>query len=716
MTTDTSLRGAVEHFAHVKGMALAPKWDDGLDDDDLGLGAEDLSILCARLSWPAPAQLHTRPRADQFPLLVYDRAIGWAVAEQWESDTLIRLSGLHLPLLDYGEDLAFFDVAFPDPLQQGQETPQAISIFWRAILKRKSVLVSATLATVVANIVTLGTSLYSMQLYDRVIPLGSFSTLWVLTVGVVVALAIDFILRTVRSIMIEREAAEIDAEVSEYFFARSQAVRLDARPPGIGTMAAQLRGLEQVRGVMSSGSLFLLSDLPFALFFIVVIAMIGGVVAIIPIITLPISLAMAVGLARMIRKGTDRAQVSSNRKNGLLVESLDAAESIKAGRGSWFMLARWNRLLREIHHYEDPVKQRSAAAATVFATMQQLAYVGIMAVGAIEVAAGNMTTGALLACSIIAGRVNGPLIAMLPGLIVQWGYASSSLRALDGILKLPLDRTSGESSLRPGRIEGPMVLEKIRFAYPGAREGLDIARLEFRPGERVAVIGGVGSGKTTLIRIMSGIFDAQQGTAKLGGLDMTQIADDVLRQHIGYLPQDYRLINGTLRDNLMLGLPKPSDEAVMEAAKKTGLIQLIASHPLGLDLPIQEGGRGLSGGQRSLVGLTRLLMANPRIWLLDEPTANLDQNSEVAVLAALDQALGPDQTMVIVTHRLQLLARVQRVILMGGGKVLLDGPTNEVIQKLQAKPAPARQAKIAPAASSPESPTTPPPASGTFGR
>jgi ATP-binding cassette subfamily C protein LapB len=714
MTTDTSIRGAIEHFVHIKGMALAPKWDDGLDDVDLDLGADDLGVLCGRLAWPAPEPLHARPRADQFPLLVYDRTFGWAVAEQWESDAMIRLSGLHLPLLEYQGDLAFFDVAFPDPLQQSGETPRAISIFWRAIMKRKSVLISATLATVVANIVTLGTSLYSMQLFDRVIPLGSFSTLWVLTVGVVVALIIDFILRTVRAIMIEREAAEIDAEVSEYFFARAQAVRLDARPPGIGTMAAQLRGLEQVRGVMSSGSLFLLSDLPFALFFIVVIGMIGGVVAIIPIISLPISLAMAFGLARMIRQGTDRAQVSSNRKNGLLVESLDAAESIKAGRGSWFMLARWNRLIREVHHYEDPVKQKSAAAATVFATMQQLAYVGIMAVGAIEVAAGNITSGALLACSIIAGRVNGPLIAMLPGLIVQWGYASSSLRALDGILKLPLDRTSGESSLRPGKMEGPMLLEKVRFVYPGAREGLDIARLEFRPGERVAVIGGVGSGKTTLIRIMAGIFNAQQGTAKIGGLDVTQIADDVLRQHIGYLPQEYRLINGTLRDNLMLGLAKPSDEAVMEAAKKTGLVQLIAAHPLGLDLPIQEGGRGLSGGQRSLVGLTRLLMANPRIWLLDEPTANLDQNSEVAVLGALDAALGPDQTMVIVTHRLQLLARVQRVILMGGGKVLIDGPTAEVIQKLQTKPTlPARPAgKLA----SPDTPPAAPPATGTFGR
>lgn len=693
MTTDTSICGTVEHFAHIKGMALAPKWDEGLEEVDLDQSDGDLALLCARLAWPAPEPFRAKPRADQFPLLVHEPGLGWAVAEQWESETMIRLSGLHLPLLEYRSDLTFFDVAFPDPLQQNEAAPRAISIFWRAIMRRKHVLISAMLATVVANIVALGTSLYSMQVFDRVIPLGSFSTLWVLTVGVVVALIIDFILRTVRAIMIEREAAEIDAEVSEYFFARSQAVRLDARPPGIGTMAAQLRGLEQVRGVMSSGSLFLISDLPFALFFIVVIAMIGGVVAIIPVLSLPISLGMAFGLARMIRKGTDRAQVSGNRKNGLLVESLDAAESIKAGRGAWFMLARWNRLIRELHHYEDPVKQISAAASTVFSTLQQLAYVGIMAVGAVEVAAGNITAGGLLACSIIAGRVNGPLIAMLPGLIVQWGYASSSLRALDGILKLPLDRTSSESSLRPGKLDGPLLIERVRFAYPGAREGLDIPRLEFRPGERIAVIGGVGSGKTTLIRIMAGIFHAQEGSAKLGGLDLTQIADDVLRQHIGYLPQDYRLINGTLRDNLMLGLPKPSDEAVMEAARKTGLMSLIAAHPLGLDLPIQEGGRGLSGGQRSLVGLTRLLLANPRVWLLDEPTANLDPNTETAVLAALEQALGPDQTMVIVTHRLQLLARVQRVILMGGGRVLLDGPTAEVVQKLQAKPAPPPEPK-----------------------
>jgi ATP-binding cassette subfamily C protein LapB len=689
MTTDTTIRDAVERFARAKGMALPPGWANALDEGARDHGPDDLARLCAELSWPAPRPLHGRPRPDQLPLLVHAPGIGWAVAEQWENEDAIRLAGLHLPLLAYDAGLVFHALALPDPLRRGRETPRAITVFRRAIARRKHVLVSAMLATTFANLLALGTSLYSMQIYDRVIPLGSRATLWVLTVGVLAALAIDFVLRTLRAVMIEREAAEIDAEVSEYFFARAQAVRLDARPPGIGTMAAQLRGLEQVRAVMSSGSLFLIADLPFALFFIVVIAAIGGIVALIPLIALPVSLALAFGLGRMIRKGTDRAQVSGNRKNGLLVESLDAAESLKAGRGGWFMLARWNRLIREVHHYEDPVKRTSAMASSVFSVLQQTAYVAIMAVGAIEVGAGRMTSGALLACSIIAGRVNGPLIAMLPNLVVQWGYARSSLRALDRILDLPLDRSEGEGALRPGRLAGPILIENLRFAYPGAREGLDVPRLEFAPGERVAIIGGVGSGKTTLMRIASGLFHAQQGTARIGGLDLTRIADDVLRRHIGYLPQDYRLIDGTLRDNLLLGLARPDDAAIMAAAGETGLLPLISAHPQGLDLPIQEGGRGLSGGQRSLVGLTRLLIARPEVWLLDEPTANLDQNTEAAALAALDRAIGPEQTLVIVTHRLQLLARVRRVILMAGGKVVLDGPTAEVVQRLQGKPRPA---------------------------
>ena len=506
-----------------------------------------------------------------------------------------------------------------------------------------------------------------------------------LTIGVLIALALDLVIRSTRALLVERESAEIDAEVSEYFFARSQAVRLDARPPGIGTMAAQLRGLEQVRAIMSSASLFVAADLPFALLFILVVFWLGGVVALVPVISLPIALIIAFVIARALRTGTEKAQVSGNRKNGMLVESLDAAESIKATRGGWFMLARWNRLVREIHHHEDPIKRVSAIASSVFSTLQQVAYVLLMALGAYEVAQGRLTSGGLLACSIIGGRINGPLMGMLPNLIVQWGYARSSLKSLDAIMALPTDRTTGQGAIRPERLSGSLVLENVKFVYPGAREGLDIPRLEIKPGEKVAIIGGVGSGKSTLLRLMAGFYAPAQGSVRLGGLDVGQVADDLLRSHVGYMPQDYRMVNATLRENLVMGLGAVGDDALLEAAKMTGLAGMIAAHPKGLDLVINEGGRGLSGGQRGLVGMTRLLLSKPGIMLLDEPTASLDQTTENLVMSAVIRQQAADNILILVTHRLQLLSAVQRVIVLAQGRIIIDGPTADVVEKLTVK-------------------------------
>jgi ATP-binding cassette subfamily C protein LapB len=239
----------------------------------------------------------------------------------------------------------------------------------------------------------------------------------------------------------------------------------------------------------------------------------------------------------------------------------------------------------------------------------------------------------------------------------------------------------------------------VAFAYPGARVGLTIPGFTFKPGERIGVIGGIGSGKSTLLRLMAGLYAPSQGSILMDGLDINHVAEDVLRQSIGYLPQDFRLMNGTLRENLLLGLSDPGDDELMDAAQKTGLANLIAAHPRGIDLPISEGGRGLSGGQRVLTGLTRLMLAQPKLWLLDEPTANLDVETEARVLNALQEKISPDATMVMVTHKLQLLGLVQRVIVVANGQIVLDGPTAEVIarlqpQKQQAQPQPQPTATV----------------------
>lgn len=694
---------ALEELARLRSIELHPDWSGAASPLTLS-GAEDLSRVCDALGWPQPALRQPDSlRAHEFPLLVHHADFGWAVAHRIEAgSSVVTVGELGEQQWRLGDNCHLFDPVIPQAASRIQH-PNSLSVFRAAVFRRKGPLVTAAIATIVINVIALVTSIFSMQVYDRVVPRGAFSTLWVLCLGTLAALAFDYILRNARARMLEEEAAQIDTEVSEFFFSRACDVRLDARPASVGTMAAQLRGLEQVRSMISSSTIFLLTDLPFALLFIMIIALIGGPIAMVSLISFPVSLGLALLVGRMIRADTQAAQVSGNKKNGLLVEAFDAAETIKANRGGWFMLGRWNRLLEELHASELPVKNLQALSGTLFGTIQQIAYVAIIAWGAVEVYNNNMTMGGLIACSILSGRINGPLVGQLPNLVIQWSYSRASLEMLDEIMKLPPERRSDAELLRPSRIAGAVELRNVAFSYPGARTGLNVESLRFEPGERVAIIGAIGSGKSTLLRLLAGLYAPAAGRILLDRLDMSHIAEDVLRANIGYLPQDYRLINGTLRDNVTLGLAYPGDDRVMAAAELTGLSRLIAAHPLGIDLPISEGGRGLSGGQRVLTGLTRLILSQPRLWLLDEPTANLDVQTEANVLAALQRNIAADATMIMVTHKLQLLGLVSRVIVVANGQIEMDGPTQEILGRLQggakAGPEPARpQTRAAPSA------------------
>ena len=674
----------IELLARRRGTELAPAWAALLGESEADDESADALVnACSVLGWKQPQEVAGRPRANQFPLMTFDPAFGWAIAEQWDSVETVRVAGaageMTRPITAATK---FFELPIPrtntDPNQGG-----ALAVFWRALLLRKSAFASAIVATIMVNIIALATSLYSMQVYDRVIPRSGFDTLWVLTVGVVVALLFDFALRTTRALMIERQAAEIDAEVSDVFFARAQAIRLDARPNGVGTLAAQLRGWEQVRGLLSSGFIFLVADIPFAVIFLLVIASLGGIVVLVPLICFPLALGLALIFARIIRADAARVQVSGNRKNGLLVESFDAAETIKANRAGWHMLSRWNSLMDELQLHEEAMKRWSSISSSVFSTLQQISYILLVAWGAVRVAGGEMTMGALIACTILSGRVIGPLVAQLPGFMVQWGYARSSLEALDSLMALPLDQLAGAEPLRPETIEPSLRLEDVRFAYEGTRTGIDVPKLEIKAGERVAIIGAVGSGKSTMLRLLAGLYAPSTGTVSLGGLDIRQIAPEVLRREMGYMPQDTRLLNGTLRENLLLGLSQPSDSDLLKAVNDAGLADLVGGHPRGLDLPIAEGGRGLSGGQRTLANMARLFLAQPAIWLLDEPTANLDPASEASALDALRSRLAAGSTLVLVTHRVALLSLADRVVVMQNGRIVADGPTAMIVAQLR---------------------------------
>jgi len=686
-------------LALLRRIELKPEWADAAREETRE-DEEGLAAFTAAIGWAPPHQLRTSPRANDFPLLVYHPDHGWAVAERLESDNRIQIMRNGIAAVWNDADKAsLYDLVIPLPAGQ-QRFTRAIDVFKTAVMRRKNVIVVAIIATVVVNFIALVTSLYTMQVYDRVVPRGAFSTLFVLTVGVFVAFAFDFTLRVVRANLMEREAAHIDTEVSEFFFSRAAEARLDSRPPSVGTMAAQLRGQEQVRSMISSGIVFAFADLPFALLFIGVVALLGGVIALVLVIAFPLAICIALIFARLIRKDTERTQISSNRKNGLLVEALDAAETVKANRGQWYMLSRWSALLDELHESEVPTKKLQAKAGSIFGVLQQATYVCLIAWGSYEVFNNRISLGGLIACSILAGRVNGPLIAQLPNLLVQWSYSRSALKMLDGILELPLDRRYDVEQLRPARLAPALSLKDVEFIYQGGRSGITVPKLEIAPGERIGMIGGVGSGKSTLLKLMSGLYPPQKGQVLIDKLDMTQVAEDILRGSVGYLPQDYRLVNGNLRDNLTLGIPDPGDDKIMEAAQATGLATLITSHPRGLDLPISEGGRGLSGGQRTLTGLTRLLLAQPKLLLLDEPTSNLDVDTEALVLRTISQRLSSETTLIMVTHKLQLVNLVSRVLLVANGQVAMDGPTAEVMKRLRPNQAGQQPAAATPASAS----------------
>jgi len=306
----------------------------------------------------------------------------------------------------------------------------------------------------------------------------------------------------------------------------------------------------------------------------------------------------------------------------------------------------------------------------------------MVCIGAYLITIGELTMGGLIACTIISGRALNP-IAQISGIIVQWKHAEIALKSLDGIMALPSDRDPETRLIVPERCEGHLLVDKVGFAYRPGAPAVEVPALQFVPGERVAIIGAVGCGKSTLIKILSGLYKPTLGSVYLDKIDITHLAPEFVREHIGYLPQDVRLFQGSLRDNLTLGLPMPSDSQILRAAAQTGLDAIIQAHPKGLELEISEGGRGLSGGQRQLVGLTRMLLAQPRIMLLDEPTASMDNQLEANVMQHLFNGVAKDSILIVITHKLNFLPLVNRLIVMDQGRIVLDGPREAVLDRLR---------------------------------
>lgn len=571
------------------------------------------------------------------------------------------------------------------------KTSKVFRVVLDSVLKEKSRLKEVIVGGILINVVALATSLYSMQVYDRVVPTGAQQTLLALTLGVFIAIGFELAVKFFRSFINERMGDHIDRHLAKVIYSRFLGVRLDQLPPSVGSLAAQLKGYETIRNFLVTIPTQLLVDLPFIFVFTAVLAFIGGNLAYIPFTFAVVSVILGIVFRRKIERLTREATEANNLKTGLLVETVEGAETIKAGQGGWRMLSRWLNTTDEARVYDLDMRNVSEHSQFIIGSLHQVSYILIIASGALLVSAGELSMGGLIACSILSGRILNPS-SKIPNMLVQWGHVKAALQGLERMWALEDDHHGIEQPIVVENIDGHYAFTDVMVNYD-ERTALNIKQLNIKAGEKIGIIGPVGAGKSTLLKLLSGLFKPTSGKVSLDGMDLSHISKPVIAEKIGYIQQEGRLFSGTLRENLILGLVDPGDEVILQAAEMTGLQQaLISKHPMGLQCPIAEGGTGLSGGQKQLVNLTKVFLRQPRVWLLDEPTASIDRTFELKVTHALKHNIKAQDTLVLITHKPEMLSLVDRVIVVVDHKIMLDGPKEPVLQKLQEKTQQAQQA------------------------
>ena len=625
-----------------------------------------------------------QPDAAFLPLLAYRADIGWGIIDSQtpQKSWNFRQEHNHVHTLANQLSLILRIRLKDDPIKQRK-------VSFSELLKSdlgnyKGILFEAIIATFLINMLALAVSLFSMQVYDRVIPTRSEYTLIILASGVFIVIIFEAFMKFSRSRIMDKVVVGLDQYLSREVFQRLLKVRIDQMPGSVGSMAAQLRGYEQVRSFFTASTLFGLVDLPMTIIFISLVAFIGSpLVAVVPVIAAVVAILMGLSARKRIDAIAAEGATASYYKTGLLVEAVEGVETIKAGAGNWKFLSRWLDVMNTTIKNDLDMKHANDNLTYFTQLLQQVSYVGIVIVGSFVVMQGDMTMGGLIACSILGGRVLAPVM-MLPNLLVQYSHAKAAKLNIETLFELEQDNHGVAYPLSPSRINGFYQCDHLVFNYKdNDRPAININKLTIRPGERIAILGPIGSGKSTLLKVLAGLYAPTKGQVLLDGLDIHQISRETLSERLGYLQQDHRLFQGTLRENLLIGMAAPDDDVLQEALIKTGLINLVASHSSGLDLPISEGGRGLSGGQKQLVAFTRLLLTKPNVFLLDEPTASMDNRQEQRCLQVLKQALIDGQTFIVSTHKTALLELADRLIIMDNQRIIIDGPKQAVLDELR---------------------------------
>ena len=556
--------------------------------------------------------------------------------------------------------------------------------FWGAFWRNRTLYSEVVVAAIIINLFGVAGSIFIMNVYDRVVPNKALDTLWVLAAGIMIVYFFDFMLKNLRAHFLDYAGRRADVVISGQLFEQMMGMSMAHRPPSAGVLAANMKEFETLRDFFTSATMVAIIDLPFVLLYIAVIAVLGGPIAFVPLAAIPLIVGMGLFLQGPLKKVIKESLHESALKNALLFETIIGLETIKVQAAEGHTQRSWEELTDKASRTSVKSRQIAAFAQNWAMFMQQAVSAVIVIVGVYLIAAGDLSMGGLIACVILSGRAMGPL-AQVAGLMTRFAQSREALNQLDDLMKKPVERPTGKHFITQEHVQGRIEFRDVMFSYPGqSTPALSGLSFTIEPGEKVGIIGAVGSGKTTIERLLINLYEPQSGSVQVDGTDVRQLDPGGLRRNVGSVQQSPQLFFGSVRQNITMGHETAPDRAVLRAAELSGVMEFLKDSAAGLDTQVGERGDALSGGQRQAVAIARSLLYDPPILILDEPTASMDPASENRLKKRLSEVCN-NKTTILITHKGAMLELVDKLILIDRGRLVAFGPKDEVIRKLQAR-------------------------------
>ncbi|WP_120512807.1 type I secretion system permease/ATPase [Photobacterium salinisoli] len=554
--------------------------------------------------------------------------------------------------------------------------------FWGTLWLSRNIYRDVFIASILINLFAIATPLFTRLVYDKIVPNQAFDSLWVLASGITLIFGFDFVLKLMRSYFIDVAGKKSDILISAKLFAKVMGLRMEARPPSVGALARHLQEFEAIREFFTSATITSLIDLPFAILFLVVIWLIAGPLVIIPIIALAFLILYSLLVQRPLRRSIEEGSRLSSQKHANLIESLSGLDTIKRFEAQSQFQYKWEEAVAHMANWSITSRRLTDSVQNTAGFCQQFVTVGMIVFGVYQIAAGELTMGGLIAVSMLSSRAVGPLV-QLALLSTRYHQAKSAKTIIEQLMALPVEQEAEKRFLHRASLQGRIQFSQVSFQYPGQqRMAIKDLDLTIEPGEKVAIIGRVGSGKTTIERLIMGLYKPSAGSISIDDTDIGQLHPTDIRRNIGSVPQDLMLFYGSIRDNIALGRSQVSDDAILRAADRAGVTNFTRQDEAGLDRQVGEGGQALSGGQKQAIAIARALLTEPKVLVMDEPSSSMDNKAEQALKHVLN-TLDNDETLILFTHKTSMLDVVDRIVVLEQGQLVADGPKDQVLQQLR---------------------------------